>query len=448
MEAIYGVTLDALAEITSKQSALRTQFGEPQGDVHWQNWLAARGLDPHTYAMAYNAWYERFQADPTGQLQAKFHMQLQQASMQANFGDVRDMSQDVEEGITLDKYAQVAVALSRKSKDLDTVVREFGLSGPEQWHRANDAWTKKMGADTTFKLSVQYGQLYQKYAGPAFQEEMQNKVAETLAAANRPRDYVDEPEEKLTPESCLRKMQSPSRKERWRAARDYAHMADVGNVPDKAAAIANVTPILLEMIENHDDETTSDAESATRSLWDLGNRSDDFRGAIQRCLNRTREKLRSLEAAFAPIQNQAIPERIFLQSKIRDHRSLVETMNEYANENWNSRPAFEEYQSSSVPATRHGAPAVSPRSSGTPKWIAVPIVLAVAGSVVFATRTHRIGQSPLLTSAASATATAAATAAPTSTVSSTAAAAASSAPTAKASPPAKAKTPTTPAKKH
>jgi hypothetical protein len=450
MEAIYGVTVEALAEITSKQSELRTQFGEAQGNVAFERWLAERGLDHNTYAHAHNAWHERFRADPTGRLQAQFHMHLQQLSTKAHFGDVRDMSQDTEEGITLDQYAQIAVAISRKSKDLDTVVKEFGLRDAGHWHRASDAWTRKMGADTTHKLSVQYGTLYQKYAGPAFQEEVANKIAASLAEANKPRDVVDEPEAQLTPEVCLRKMQSTSRKERWRAAYHYAHMADVGNVPDKAIAIANVTPVLLEMIESHDDETTSDAESAARSLWDLGNRSDDFRGAVQRCLNRAREKLTSLEAAFAPIQNQAIPERIFLQSKIRDHRSLVETMTEYANEDWNSGPKFADHGFGGAPVTRHGAPTAPARSGGgTPKWIAVPIVLAIAGSVVFATRTHRIGQSPRLASSLSATATASvsATAATAPSSSSAAAVPSNSAPTTKASTPVKSKAPT-PAKKH
>src|SRR4029078_333716 len=93
---------------------------------------------------------------------------------------------------------------------------------------------------------------------------------------------------------------------------------------------------LIEMIERHDEHTTSDAENGARKLWDLGVRGDDFRGAISRCLNRAREKLTSLQAAFAPIQNQAVPERVTLQSRIQDYQSLVETMSEYEREDWST----------------------------------------------------------------------------------------------------------------
>jgi hypothetical protein len=398
MDAIYGMTMEMLAETMSKHGELRAQYGEQQGMMEFDRWLAGKGFDQHTWSLAHNAWHDRFRADPTGRAEAQFHMILAQLSQRAHFGDVRDMSQDTEEGITLDQYAQITVAVSRAGADADTVVRQFGLQDVAHWQRANAAWTAKMGADTSHKLSMQYGQLYQKYAGPSFQQEMLDQTAGILAAHHAPRDVVSEPQEPLTPELCLRKMQSPSRNDRWRYAGHYAHMADLGNVPDKGAAIATVTPILLEMIEQHDEHTTSDAENGARKLWDLGVRSDDFRGAVARCLGRAREKLTSLQAAFAPIQNQAVPERVTLQSRIQDYQSLVQTMEEYQNNDWSSggAPPFgapqgfgAPHQSGPFPFHPSMAPSMheAPRTGGGfPKWLLAPAILLGVGGVFFATK--------------------------------------------------------------
>jgi hypothetical protein len=394
-EALFGVTKDALAEILSKYGELKAQFGEAQAEGAFASYLGNRGMNRDQWAHAHNAWHERFRTDPTGRAQAEFHMMLQQMSQKAHFGDVRDMSQDAQEGISLDQYAQIVVAISRQGADAHAIVTKFGLRDVAHWQRANDAWTAKMGKDTTHKLTMQYGQLYQKYAGPQFQEEMVQQTAGILADANRPRDVVSEPEVELTPELCISKLQSQSRNERWKYAGLYANMADLGNVPDKAAAIRTLVPHLMEMIERHDETTTSDAEKAVRKLWDLEVRNQEIPGAIQRCLGRAREKLQSQQAAFAPIQNQAVPERVFLQSSIQDFTSLVETMQEYAANDWsaqaggNSDGAFAAH----APPQNYAAPAgggfampqtSAPSSGGFPKWIALPIVIVlVIGGVVF-----------------------------------------------------------------
>lgn len=381
MEAIHGVTLDLLAETFCKLSDTRVQYGEQQGRVEFERWLASKGLDWNTYALAHNAWQERFNADPTGQLEARFHMNVAQISQRAHFGDVRDMSGDREEGITLDTYAQIVVAISRAGANADDVVRQFGLTDVAHWQRANAAWTAKMGADTTHALTMQYGQLYQKYAGPQFQEEMVQQTAAVLRDAHQPKDVVSEPEEPLTPDLCLRKMQSNSQNERWKYARHYARMADLGNVPDKAWAIAHVTPVLMEIIERHDEHTTSDAEDAARWLWDLGNRSDDFRGSLLMCLNRAREKLATLQAAFAPIQHKAVPERVTLRARMSSYESLVQTMEGYLNEVW---------QVAAPPPAHFAPPAFHapspPPSRGFPTWVLMLLVPLAIGGVFVANR--------------------------------------------------------------
>lgn len=391
-EAIHGITKEILAEIMGKYSELKAKFGEAQAEGEFSQYLAGRGLSPYQWANANNAWLERFRADPTGRAEAEFHMMLAAQSQKAHFGDVRDMSQDTEEGITLDQYAQITVAVSRQGADADTIVRQFGLQGIEHWQRANAAWSAKMGADTTHKLTMQFGQLYQKHAGPQFQQEMLAQTADMLAEKNKPQDVVDEPEEELTPELCLRKMKSNSRNERWKYAYLYANMADLGNVPDKPQAIANVTPLLLEMLETHDDDTANNAEGAINKLWDLEVRTDEVKSAVVRCLNRAKDKLATLQAAFAPIQNQAVPERVFLQSKIQDFTSLVETMEDFASRDWSpveAEAAAPEAPSFSVPmgkpATSHipaSLRAPSP-GGGFPKWVLAPVAIVALGGAFF-----------------------------------------------------------------
>src|SRR5690348_4082518 len=190
MDAIYGLTMEQLAEMFSKEGELRAQLGEKEGRKAFEQHLVTRGTDLHTWSLAWNGWHDRFKADPTGRMEAQFHMLLSQLTAKAHFGDVRDMSQDTEEGITLDQYAQIVVAVSRAGADADEIVRKYGLQDVAHWQRANAAWTKKMGEDTSHKLTMQYGQLYSKHAGPSFQEETIAQTAAILAASNAPRDVV------------------------------------------------------------------------------------------------------------------------------------------------------------------------------------------------------------------------------------------------------------------
>src|SRR6185295_8071222 len=152
MDAIYGVTKEMLAELHGKYSELKAKFGERQADAEFDQYLRSRGLDTNTWAHAHNGWWERFRADPTGRAEAEFHMMLQQQTQRAHFADVRDMSQDTVEGITLDQYAQITVAVSRQGADADAIVRQFGLQGVDHWQRANAGWSAKMGQDTTHAL--------------------------------------------------------------------------------------------------------------------------------------------------------------------------------------------------------------------------------------------------------------------------------------------------------
>jgi hypothetical protein len=362
MDAICGITKEMLAELMAKHTGLRTQHGEAQGRAAFERLLATKGLSMNDFANANNAWQDRFRADRTGRTEAAFQMALQAAMAQAHFGDVRDMTADVREGVSLDTYAAISVAAGEPGADFAAVLARFGLSNA-QWQKGSAAWTKAMSEDTSHALSMQYGQLYAKHKGPAFAENMAAQTAAARANAGDRRDVVDEPQEELTPELCLQKMQSLSRNERWTYARHYARMADLGNVPDKAAAIRTVAPHLIEILERHDEDTASDAEAAVGWLWDLEVQTSEVRGAVSRCHNRAQERLATFEQAFAPIQHKNVPERIRLQGHIQDFTSLVNTMGDYLEREWNTTP-------SAAPANPYAASPV--HISGIPGPFEVP----------------------------------------------------------------------------
>jgi hypothetical protein len=86
--------------------------------------------------------------------------------------------------------------------------------------------------------------------------------------------------------------------------------------------------------------------------------ASDCKGAIQRCWNRANERLQTLRAAFAPIQNKAVPERIQMQSAIQDYTSLVGEL-QSLNNDWDSNFQAPEAASSFSAPSSFGAPAAS-----------------------------------------------------------------------------------------
>src|SRR6185295_19386482 len=74
MDAIYGVTMEKMAELMAKHGELKAQYGEREGEGQFEAYLAQQGLDMNTFAHAWNGWWERFRADPTGRLETQFTM--------------------------------------------------------------------------------------------------------------------------------------------------------------------------------------------------------------------------------------------------------------------------------------------------------------------------------------------------------------------------------------
>jgi len=140
---------------------------------------------------------------------------------------------------------------------------------------------------------------------------------------------MDESEQ--TPEVLLEQLSAPEQVVRWKAARLLAHDIDIGRARGGQFRAACV-PVLLEVLERHDDVTALDAQEAARLLVDIGERTPDVRSCMWRCLSRAQDELVSLEAALAPIQNSSLPGRDALRTRVASYRSLVECLRNYLEE--------------------------------------------------------------------------------------------------------------------
>jgi hypothetical protein len=331
-ESANGIGVELLAELLARQQAFRTRAGEKQGAADFEALLAERGLTKRQYDMAYAAWWERFKADPTGRLEADFHTREAEWSRKLNFGDVPDLTQTAREGVTLERYAMIVVALTKPGAKPEVVVKAAGFKDMAHWDRVNKAWGLAMGQDTSMRLVVQYGELYKKFAGPAFEAEQKQKLAETLAEGNRRTAGAATTTRPAAPdhsvEGLTKQLDSADREERWDAARWMAllHCRARSVKPADSATAARcaaVVPVLVDMLDHHDDGNIHHASDAATQLEGMvGGRTFQTKIAVERALNRARARLEVLRLSFAPIRDKAVPERITLQTRIQEYEAL------------------------------------------------------------------------------------------------------------------------------
>jgi hypothetical protein len=268
------------------------------------------------------------------QLHARFATIQQQLTMQAHMADVPDASQDARAGVTLDCYARV-MARSQQGEDIQQLLAREGIGWP-QWQQAQAEWNAAMAADVNHHLTTQYGQLYAQYT-PGFQQQMEQQTAAIMAQnyQERAAGYDDEPEKDYAFDDALAELSSNKPATRYAAAHHLANFWDIGDRdsdPTLARALEAI-PVMIDCLERHDEFTVSDAEALAGDLCLFASegaltreQADEAKGAMQRCLNRAKETLQTLQAAFAPIANKAVPERVTMQSQIQDYTSLVDEL--------------------------------------------------------------------------------------------------------------------------
>jgi hypothetical protein len=134
-------------------------------------------------------------------------------------------------------------------------------------------------------------------------------------------------------------MKASSGRDRMEAAREYAHACDLWSGParkspkdPRAAACADavlrsdLAPVLREALDRADDDTIGFASRLSEYFGELGLKDQSSELTVRRALNRAREKLETLEASFAPIRDKAVPERVFLRTKIDEYTSAVQQL--------------------------------------------------------------------------------------------------------------------------
>ncbi|MBL8112266.1 MAG: hypothetical protein JNK60_05240 [Acidobacteria bacterium] len=335
-ESYNGFDIARMAEATARLTTFRTQHGEAKGNQVFADWLSGQGLTDAGYREAWNLWWERFRADPTGQLEARFHRINSEWVQQLNYGDVKDRRQEKKEGVSLDTYAQIAVALTRMpGAKLDDVLKKHGVKGTAQWQKASEAWGKAMREDGA--LVQQYAALYQKYAGPQYAAERDAVVAN--AAAQTGNHPAATPAAKAAPETLeqvVARMNASQGRDRMDAAREYAHACDLWSGParkdpkDPRAPLCtpdvlkkDLVPVILESLDRADDRTLGYAVNLLRYMESLKLKEERQKLTLTRVRNRAKDRLDTLEKSFAPIQDKAVPERVLLRQKIDDTASAL-----------------------------------------------------------------------------------------------------------------------------
>ena len=359
-DAIHGVTMQAMAEMMTKHNELRAQHGEPAFKPHFLQYLSAQGVDEATWANAWNAWMKRLDADKSGQLWAKFNQIQSQLSTQAHFGDVEDMSQEERGGLTLDMFAKLSAAMAQPGANHDEILQSNNVT-MDVWKAGSAAWNEAMSQDTMHKITTQYGALYAKY-NPAHQAAMAAAAGQIIANRDESSD-VDDDDEEYTFEKAMEEVQSKKPSERWRAAHLLSQMCQTELEDDPARrsqAMAACVPQLIEALERFDKGSVSDAEAAASDLMELGQANDDVQGTIERALARAKDELVEFQAAFAPIKDKAVPERVYLQSHIQDYTSITESLQEILDE-WSDHleTASDATSSSSAAAPSGGGAAAA-----------------------------------------------------------------------------------------
>ncbi len=335
-EALAGFDLDGLAKALCRCTTLRIQYGEKEGAAHFNAWLAGQGHTRQQYETSYAAWWQRFKADSTGQLEARFLLINSKCVNEANFGDVPSRAKEAREGVTLEQYAKISAALS-PGADLNKVLRQNGIESRAHWRHVNEVWTRALRDDSSRALVQQYTALYQQYAGPDFEQEQQERTAESLARSNlkpspRPQPHTIP----STLEELLPKLDAADPATRWSAARQIALQCTLWSGPGRQSAADprasycspqalrdRLLPVILDAIDRHGDDTIEYGTNMLGFLGALGLKDDSMKSAVEQALSRDRDRLAALEAEFAPIQDKAVPERIALRSKIDGYQAAV-----------------------------------------------------------------------------------------------------------------------------
>ena len=337
-EAYFGFDISRFAEADARESAFRTQYGDRLGSKKFAEYLQGLGLSRESYDKANAAWWQRFRADESGRLEARFHIERGKHFVKLNYGDALDHRQEKREGVTLEQYARAAVELSLNPKSKhDEILRKHGFRDLKKWEQVSEAWIQAMREDRT--VMQQYGTLYYEFAGPDFAKKREEQLGKLLAERFEEEEDDSPPPPREAPptaEDYAAQLASPQPKERWYAARQFSHEcyrwktgygngdADPRNklcTPESLRA--KVLPLAFEALEKHDDETIDSAAHPLDYVKEFELGTTDLRIAIKKAIDRDRKRLAELEAEFGSVQDKAVPRRMELRQLINAYTSTI-----------------------------------------------------------------------------------------------------------------------------
>lgn len=290
------------------------------------------------------------------------------------------------DGITLDKLTEYSSRYAAFQAQYDELsakaafevwLTQQGTTSDRYW-RAREGWAARFRDDPSGELEASSQRML---------------AAHKQALHDSAEDELPPPSLEHTPDQLIEQLSSSSRAVRWKAARLLAHAIDFGKAKGEHYRSASVA-VLLEILDQHDEHTTSDAEDAARRLVEIGERTAEVRSGVGRCLRRAEDQLVSLEAAFTPVQNSGSPERTALRSRIDSYRSFVESLRGYLQDLLESQASF----APPAAATTVSAAAASrrPGKGGAGAGIALTLlaVLIVGGATAALLLSHRPAATP------------------------------------------------------
>ncbi len=290
------------------------------------------------------------------------------------------------DGITLDKLTEYSsrYAAFREQYDELSAKAAFEVwltqqgTTSDRYFRAHEGWAARFRDDPSGELEASSQRML---------------AAHRQALHDSAEDEPPPPSLEHSPDQLVEQLSSSSRAARWKAARLLAHAIDFGKAKGEQYRAACV-PVLLEILDQHDEHTAADAEDAARRLLDIGERTPEVRSSVARCLRRAEDELVSLEAALNPIQNSSSPEPTALRSRIASYRSLVESLRGYLQDLLESQvTSFAPPAAATVSAA---AASRRPGKGGTGAGIALTLlaVLLVGGATAALLLSHRPSAAP------------------------------------------------------
>jgi len=345
-DEVGGYSLDNLAKAFASAGNIRGNYGEANEDAPFEQWLNDElGSTTYEYDSAYSKWKSEFENDESGELEARFFVLIQKHTIEFQFGDTSDKAQEVREGVTLENYAKIAVALTQQPNvELPSLLSEFGINSESQWEKVSAAWVKAMTEDSS--IMTQYGLLYQKHAGPQFAAAQEAQLADQLSGHydDEAEDAEDDDSSETGAKFYSQELTSPVSKDRWYAAnrmlhecsrfRDFGDDEGIGlaEMCSDSALSTDVVPVIKELLTSYENDSIEEASGILYSVEEMGLEKEVTKQALLTAIERAKQQYNVIEAEYKPLQFKNLPGKEVLRSRLDSTSNSIEEFEESLSE--------------------------------------------------------------------------------------------------------------------